>query len=173
MGTAGDVPFLYYADRYVTGEYIAVVETDSVMFAPDIVPLLFDEHKRPIIKGSWGNAGPFSPMILELPYAGNLLDCEQMPFLFHRKHLYHFRNWIRQRMDKQNFDDALLEYGLRVHAQSKDWAWWNPGSHEPAGFLNPFGHYIYTFHRQDYAWSVRWGAFIGFASDDTCPSLHG
>jgi len=167
-----NIPTYYMADLYVSesADFIAYMDGDGVIFAPEVVSLLFHSDMRPIIKGSWWNTGRFSPKTLGMPYAGTIAD-PWFPFVVHRKHIRLLRERVLRLMGPGTFEDALIKMAGKVSALAKQEGWYLPGRSESLGFYNVIGHYIYHYHRDSYLFTIQNGGHIGLPLEHTCPSL--
>lgn len=68
----------------------------------------------------------------------------------------------------QHFDESFVRYVLQVRKLSER----VKGRVECPSFHSMMGSFLWSFHREDYVWSIRHGHLTGVPLQHTCPRLR-
>lgn len=171
-----------WADRHSTAKFIAISDSDVVLTTFGIPQLLFQPKSedsstvRPVI---WAHAEnvqfPNTIAALNLQWQAEFMD--SFPLVVKRSHFRTLRRRIVSLYGQdltlnatafdEHFDESFVRYLVRVRELSEQ-----VGGVECPSFHSMMGSVLWSFHRQEYVWSIRHGHLTGVPLQHTCPRLR-
>lgn len=134
---------MFWADKYVTSEYVGFVDTDT-LFTTVIHPGALYENGRPLVfglvgtptDGWWEEVGRTTGRALHRPEVMRAMNF--FPVIMKTSHLRDMRSYMAEQSDQDGFDLAFKQFTANIYSQ-----------------FNIMANYVFYYKNCDYSFALE------------------